>query len=68
MMKNEYNNVAVSRITFFKYDDEGNELENEDGTIKEFKLKPVRFKPIEYLCEDLDPEYLVEIKETQDDN
>ena len=57
-MKTEYNNVAISRITFFKYDDEGNELENEDGTIKEFKLKPVRFKPIEYLCEDLDPEYL----------
>jgi len=61
-MKTEYNNVAISRITFFKYDDEGNELENEDGTIKEFKLKSVRFKPIEYLCEDLDPEYLVEIK------
>jgi len=62
MMKNEYNNVAIHTITFFKFDDEGNELENEDGTIKEFKLKPVRFKPIEYLCEDLDPEYLVEIK------
>ena len=61
-MMNEYNNVAINRITFYKFDDEGNELENEDGTIKEFKLKPVRFKPIEYLCEDLDPEYLVEIK------
>jgi hypothetical protein len=60
-MKNEYNNVAICRITFYKFDDDGNE-ENEDGTIKEFKLKPVRFKPIEYLCEDLNPEYLVEIK------
>ena len=61
-MKNEYNNVSVCNITFYKFDDEGNEELNEDGTIKEFKLKPVRFKPIEYLCEDLDPEYLVEIK------
>ena len=67
-MTNEYNNVAIHTITFFKFDDEGNELENEDGTIKEFKLKSVRFKPIEYLCEDLDPEYLVEIKETANEN
>ena len=57
-----YNNVAISRITFFKFDDEGNELENEDGTIKEFKLKPVRFKPLEYLCEDLDADYLEPIE------
>ena len=62
-MKNEYSNVAIHTITFFKFDDEGNELENEDGTTKEFRLlKSVRFKPIEYLSEDLDPEYLVEIK------
>jgi hypothetical protein len=43
-MMNEYNNVAINRITFYKFDDDGNELENEDGTIKEFKLKPVRFR------------------------
>jgi hypothetical protein len=59
---NEYNNVAVCNITFYKFDDDGNELLNEDGTIKEFDLKDVRFKPLEYLCEDLDPEYLIEIK------
>jgi len=58
----EYNNVAISRITFFKFDDEGNELENEDGTTKEFKLKSVRFKPLEYLCEDLDADYLEPIE------
>jgi hypothetical protein len=53
-MMNEYNNVAINRITFYKFDDDGNELLNEDGTIKEFDLKSVRFKPLEYLCEDLD--------------
>jgi hypothetical protein len=61
-MMNEYNNVAISRITFYKFDDEGNELENEDGTIKEFDLKSVRFKPLEYLCEDLNADDLEEIK------
>ena len=61
-MKNEYNNVSVCNITFYKFDDDGNEELNKDGTIKEFDLKSVRFKPLEYLCEDLDPEYLVEIK------
>jgi hypothetical protein len=61
-MMNEYNNVAVCNITFYKFDDDGNEQLNEDGTIKEFDLKAMRFKPLEYLCEDLDPEYLIEIK------
>ena len=59
---NEYNNVAINTITFYKFDDEGNELENEDGTTKEFKLKSVRFKPLEYLCEDLDADYLEPIE------
>jgi hypothetical protein len=45
------------------YDEDGNELLNEDGTIKLFRLKDsIRFKPLEYLCEDLDADYLEEIK------
>jgi hypothetical protein len=67
MMKNEYNNVAIHTITFYKFDDEGNELENEDGTIKEFDLKSNRFKPLEYLCEDLDADDLEEIKENDNE-
>jgi len=59
----EYNNVAIHTITFFKFDDEGNELENEDGTTKEFKLKSVRFKPLEYLCEDINADYLEPIED-----
>jgi hypothetical protein len=31
MKMNEYNNVAVCNITFYKFDDDGNELLNEDG-------------------------------------
>lgn len=66
-MKNEYNNVSVCNITFYKFDDEGNEELNKDGTIKEFHLKSVRFKPLEYLCEDLDADDLEEIKENEDE-
>jgi hypothetical protein len=65
---NEYNNVAVCNITFYKFDDDGNELLNEDGTIKEFDLKAIRFKPLEYLCEDLDADDLEEIKEIDMNN
>lgn len=56
-------NVAVHSITFYKYDDDGNEVLNEDGTIKEFELKAMRFKPLEYLCEDLDENDVKPIKE-----
>jgi hypothetical protein len=66
-MMNEYNNVAINRITFYKFDDDGNELENEDGTIKEFDLKSTRFIPLEYLCEDLDADDLEEIKENENE-
>jgi hypothetical protein len=44
-----------------------NELLNEDGTIKEFDLKSNRFKPLEYLCEDLDADDLEEIKENENE-
>jgi hypothetical protein len=63
MKMNEYNNVSVLDITFYKFDEDGNELLNEDGTTKQFQLKPMRFKPLEYLCEDLDADDLEEIKE-----
>ena len=64
-MMNEYNNVSVFNITFYKFDDDGNELLNEDGTTKQFQLKPMRFKPLEYLCENLDADFLEEIKENE---
>ena len=55
--------VNLYAISFYMYDEDGNELLNEDGTIKLFRLKDsIRFKPLEYLCEDLDADYLEEIK------
>jgi hypothetical protein len=59
--KNHY--PLVLDVIFYLADENGNEVENEDGTIKEFKIKDsVRFKPLEYLCEDLDVNQLEEIE------
>ena len=53
----DYQYVSVSNITFHLSDDEGNILENKDGTIKEFYFKG-RLKLLEYLCEDMTVEDL----------
>jgi hypothetical protein len=59
--KNHY--PLVLDVIFYLADENGNEVENEDGTIKEFRVKDsVRFKPLEYLCEDLDVNHLEEIE------
>ena len=64
MKKYENYGTSILDITFYLLDENGNEIENKDGTTKEFKLKDgVRFKPLEYLCEDLDTDMLEE-KET----
>jgi len=56
--------ISISNIEFYIYDAEsGEEITNEDGSAKTFKLKDgVRFKPLEYLCEDMDIDLLEEIK------
>ena len=46
--------VNVLDIKFYKYD--------EDGTTKEFKLKAMRFKPLEYLCEEMSIDDVEETK------
>jgi len=58
--------VAVLNITFYKYDEDGDEILNKDGTIKEFELKAMRFKPLEYLCEDLDVNDVIGIRGNED--
>jgi hypothetical protein len=61
MKKYENYGTSILDITFYLLDKDGNEIENKDGTTKEFKLKDgVRFKPLEYLCEDLDTDMLEE--------
>ena len=56
--------VNVLDIKFYVSDENGNEVLNKDGTIKEFYFKG-RLKPLEYLCEDMTVEDLEEIT---DDN
>jgi hypothetical protein len=61
MKKYENYGTSILDITFYLLDENGNEIENKDGTTKEFKLKDgIRFKPLEYLCEDLDTDMLEE--------
>ena len=58
----DYQYVSVSNITFHLSDDEGNILENEDGTTKEFYFEG-ELKMLEYLCEDMTVEDLEEVLE-----
>ena len=57
MKKYENYHPSILDIKFYLHDEDGNEIENKDGTTKEF-----RFKPLEYLCEDLTTDALEEIK------
>ena len=60
--ENDYQPLVLD-IKFYLVDDDGNSLNNKDGTTKEFRIKDgVRFKPLEYLCEDFDINILKEIK------
>ena len=58
MSKEQY--VNVLDIKFYVCDEDGNEVLNKDGTIKEFDFKG-RLKPLEYLCEDMTIEDLEEV-------
>ena len=61
-MKDNPIGVNVLDIKFYQYDEDGNDNLNEDGKTKEFRLKAMRFKPLEYLCEDMDIDDVEEIK------
>jgi len=53
------NNFAVLDIEFYGLNDEGEIIENEKGEIIVYKLKDgVRYKPLEYLCEDMEAELM----------
>jgi hypothetical protein len=59
--ENAYPNVYD--IRFYVLDEHGNELLDQDGNIRLFSLNDgIRFKPLEYLCEDLKISDLDEIK------
>tara|TARA_R110002020_G_scaffold466699_1_gene689413 strand:- start:76 stop:255 length:180 start_codon:yes stop_codon:yes gene_type:complete len=54
--------INILDIKFYMCDEDGNEVLNKDGTIKEFFHKG-RLKSLEYLCEDMQVEDLEEIKQ-----
>jgi hypothetical protein len=62
-IKERNTNVAylIQDITFYKIDEEGNEVLNEDGTTKIYRIKKdVRVKALEYLTEDFDDDMMIE--------
>jgi len=59
-MSNQY--VSVLDIKFCVCDEEGNELRNADGSIKEFYCWG-ELKPLEHLCDDMTIEDLEEVND-----
>lgn len=62
MSKKDYQYVNVLDIKFYVCDEDGNELTNKDGSIKEFYFDG-RLKSLEYLCEDMTVEDLEEVSD-----
>jgi len=47
--------ALIYDIKFYLVDEEGNEKVNEKGNTIAYRLKEgIKFKPLEYLCEDMD--------------
>ena len=65
MSEELYVNVNVLDITFYLSDEDGNEVLNKDGTVKEFHHKG-RLKMLEYLCDDMQVDDLEEIVEAKE--
>ena len=57
-------NTALGyKIKFYLVDEEGNDKIDEKGNTIAYRLKEgIRFKPLEYLCEDIDIDILERIK------
>ena len=53
--------INLYDISFYKYDEDGNEELDDKGNIKIYRIKEgVRYKPLEYICEDLNDTMLEE--------
>ena len=62
-MKNKPIHFAVEDIKFYAMDEDNEIITNEKGEEVIYRLKEgVRFKPLEYLCEDMRPEIMEEVK------
>ena len=59
------NHFAVENITFYAMDKDSEIITNNKGEVVMYQLKSgVRFKPLEYLCEDMTEEILEPIEKT----
>ena len=57
------NTALIYDITFYQVDEDGNDLLDDKGNTKVFRIKDgLRFKPLEYLCDDIDIDILEEVK------
>jgi hypothetical protein len=53
----------INEITFYKVDDEGEEVVDKDGNVIEYTFKPgIRVKAMENLTDDFDDDIMEEIK------
>ena len=63
-MKNYY--VAVSDITFYLYDEDGNAKTDKSGNEITYRLKDgIRFKPLEYIADGVEVDMLQKIKRSK---
>ena len=54
----------IQDITFYKVDDEGNEILNKDGTTKIYRIKDgIRVKALEYLTDEFEDDIMEESEE-----
>ena len=57
------NTALIYDITFYQVDEDGNDLLDDKGNTKVFRIKDgLRSKPLEYLCDDIDLDILEEVK------
>jgi|TARA_R100000084_G_C4524190_1_gene88190 hypothetical protein len=59
MSKNNYDNIAVYDLTFYRADDNGNELKDENGKVITYRAET----DCTYLAEGLDIEDLEEVSD-----
>ena len=65
MQSKKPTHFAVEDITFYGMDEDNEIITNDKGEEIKYRLKDdVRFKPLEYLCEDMTAEQLEIINET----
>jgi len=53
--------VGINKLTFCLYDEDGNEVLNKDGTVKEYNLTYKASKGLDWFVESLEPTDLEEI-------